>query len=182
VTLEWVKSRHVHHLMNLATEMARWPVILRTAALQARDNERPHRTKNLLTALDRNRYQRKAPSRCSRSFWSKVASSSFFRRAIRTSTRTTLRKPILRSYFPFNSIRLCRHRGSRRKTCRSQGANNPDWTAIQERASVDGTVEHWQGCVHGQLSRRHLVRYLETQVAELSRLSENYRISNRTMG
>jgi 1-acyl-sn-glycerol-3-phosphate acyltransferase len=181
VTLEWVKSRHVHRLMNLATEMARWPVVLRSAALQARDNERPHGIKNLLTAVDRNRYQRKAlrdsldllvegrvlvifpegypnidPNYTPKTHSEELLPFQSGFAAIATAAERHLgaRVPIIPTGLLYTSGRL--------------------WTVqlnVGEAVYMDNFV-----------SREHLVRYLETQVAELSRLSENYRISNRTTG
>ena len=59
VTLDWAKGGHVRRLMELATTMARWPVVLRSDALRACRN--PSRGQSTTgTTVDIQRYQRTA--------------------------------------------------------------------------------------------------------------------------
>jgi 1-acyl-sn-glycerol-3-phosphate acyltransferase len=62
VTLDWAENRYVRRLMTLATTMARWPVVLRSEALRAGDNDDRVRHASAFTSADINRYQRKAIS------------------------------------------------------------------------------------------------------------------------
>jgi len=60
VTLDWIKSRHARQLMQLATSMARWPVVLRSDALRAGAKPSHTERKAAFTGVDIKRYQRKA--------------------------------------------------------------------------------------------------------------------------
>jgi 1-acyl-sn-glycerol-3-phosphate acyltransferase len=62
VTLDWAENRYVRRLMTLATSMARWPVVLRSEALRAGDDDDRARHASAFTSADINRYQRKAIS------------------------------------------------------------------------------------------------------------------------
>ncbi len=62
VTLDWTKSAYIRQLMKLATTLARWPVVLRSEALETYANPGPCQRKSAFTAGDINRHQRRALS------------------------------------------------------------------------------------------------------------------------
>jgi 1-acyl-sn-glycerol-3-phosphate acyltransferase len=60
VTLDWIKSRHVRQLMERATAMARWPVVLRSDALRVDVDSGQSAMRFASTSGAIQRYQRKA--------------------------------------------------------------------------------------------------------------------------
>jgi putative membrane protein len=60
VTLDWIKSRHARRLMQLATALARWPVVVRNDPLRAGVDSSHTERKAAFTGADIKRYQRKA--------------------------------------------------------------------------------------------------------------------------
>jgi 1-acyl-sn-glycerol-3-phosphate acyltransferase len=148
--------------------------------LQARDNERAHPTKNLLTAFDGNRSQRKA-LRDSLDLLAEGRILVVFPEGYPNIDPNYTPKTHSDELLPFKSGFAAIAAAAERRL----GARVPiiptgllytsgrhQWTVrlnLGEAVYMDNFV-----------SRQRLVRYLETRVAELSRLSESYRISNRT--
>jgi 1-acyl-sn-glycerol-3-phosphate acyltransferase len=60
VSLDWIKSRQARRLMQLATDMARWPVVVRSDALRAGVDSSHTKREVAFTSADIKRYQRKA--------------------------------------------------------------------------------------------------------------------------
>jgi putative membrane protein len=59
-TLDWIKSRHARSLMQLATTLARWPVVVRNDPLRAGVDSSHTKREVAFTGADIKRYQRKA--------------------------------------------------------------------------------------------------------------------------
>jgi putative membrane protein len=103
VTLDWTKSTHVRRLMQRATTLARWPVVLRNDALETYAHPDHYQKRGAFTDGDINRYQRRAICD-SVELLAEGRILVVFPEGILILIRTTLRKGNRKNFCPLNPV------------------------------------------------------------------------------